>query len=209
MAADVSYRRGNAREALLARAALLLRERGAGALSLRELARDLGMSHAAPARHFSDRQDLLDALAVEGFTRLADRVRDVARSADDPFRQALLIARAYVDFAVSESHLVEVMYQHKTRGDQSAITQSAEAAFVPLLSVFRRGEELGLVAAGSGERSATLLIAALQGLAVLTNCGVIAADDVAGLVDDTVPRYIGNGPISARPSLPPSRAARA
>lgn len=163
-------------------------------MSLRELARDLGMSHAAPARHFPDRQDLLDALAVEGFTRLADSVRDVARSADDPFRQATLIARAYADFAVSESNLVAVMFQHKASGDHSAITDSAAAAFSPLLSVFRRGEEWGLVAPGSGERSATLLIAALQGLAALTNCGVIPADAVGSLVDDVVPRFIGNRP---------------
>ena len=54
------YHHGDLRSALLRSAECALREKGAAALSLRELARDLGVSHAAPGRHFKDKQALLD-----------------------------------------------------------------------------------------------------------------------------------------------------
>src|SRR6187397_898095 len=62
------YHHGNLRPALLAAAERAL-ARG-GELSLRELAREIGVSHAAPRRHFPDKQALLDALALDGFERL-------------------------------------------------------------------------------------------------------------------------------------------
>ena len=76
------YHHGNLRTALLEQAERTVRERGAQALSLRELARDAGVSHGAPRRHFPDRQALLDALAEAGFVRLGAelRVRSRARA---------------------------------------------------------------------------------------------------------------------------------
>ena len=65
------YHHGNLRGALLDAAERTVRERGVQALSLRELAREIGVSHGAPRRHFPDRQALLDALAESGFERLA------------------------------------------------------------------------------------------------------------------------------------------
>src|SRR5262249_42865731 len=71
---DPPYHHGRLRAALLTEAERVLREDGIEALSLRELARRAGVSHAAPRRHFTDRQALLDALAEAGFTRLADEM---------------------------------------------------------------------------------------------------------------------------------------
>src|SRR5919202_1039639 len=62
------YHHGNLRSALLAAAEGAL-ARGEE-LSLRSLAREVGVSHAAPRRHFADKQALLDALAEDGFERL-------------------------------------------------------------------------------------------------------------------------------------------
>ena len=67
------YHHGNLRSALLAAAERTVRERGVQDLSLRELAREIGVSHGAPRRHFPDRQALLDALAESGFERLGAR----------------------------------------------------------------------------------------------------------------------------------------
>src|ERR687894_2671163 len=64
------YHHGSLRPALLAAAEKALDRGGVQALSLRELAREIGVSHAAPRRHFADKQALLDALAQEGFARL-------------------------------------------------------------------------------------------------------------------------------------------
>ena len=60
------YHHGNLRAALLESAERTLSQSGASELSLRELARQVGVSHAAPRRHFADKQALLDALAEDG-----------------------------------------------------------------------------------------------------------------------------------------------
>ena len=65
------YHHGNLRAVLLEAALAEIAERGPQALSLRELARRAGVSHAAPAHHFGDKPGLLTAIAAEGFRRLA------------------------------------------------------------------------------------------------------------------------------------------
>src|SRR5690242_20256319 len=65
--AKASYHHGDLKAVILAQAAMLVAERGADGVSLRELARAAGVSHAAPAHHFTDRRGLFTALATEGF----------------------------------------------------------------------------------------------------------------------------------------------
>ncbi len=65
-----------------------MRERGVQELSLRELAREVGVSHGAPRRHFPDRQALLDALAEAGFARLGAELRAAVDGAGDGLRGA-------------------------------------------------------------------------------------------------------------------------
>ena len=91
------YHHGNLRAALLARAEETLSQEGAGELSLRELARQVGVSHAAPRRHFPDKQALLDALAEDGFERLGRDLREALDAAGERFEDRLLaFAQAYV-----------------------------------------------------------------------------------------------------------------
>ena len=76
-----TYHHGNLRAALLEEAERAL---AAGEdLSLRELARRAGVSHAAPRRHFADKQALLDALATDGFERLGRELDAAMSSAVD------------------------------------------------------------------------------------------------------------------------------
>src|ERR1700743_3241233 len=86
--ADRPYHHGHLRDTLLAEAERTLREQGVEQLSLRDLARQLGVSHAAPRRHFADRQALLDALAGAGFARLAGEVARAHRDGGAAFRRA-------------------------------------------------------------------------------------------------------------------------
>ena len=65
------YHHGDLRATILTAAAAFGRQRGADAVSLRELARAAGVSHAAPAHHFTDRRGLFTALAAQGYTMLA------------------------------------------------------------------------------------------------------------------------------------------
>ena len=93
MASRDTYHHGDLKATVLAQAAALVAERGADAVSLRELARAAGVSHAAPAHHFTDRRGLFTALATEGFGMLADALK----GARPDFLDAAL---AYVRFAL-------------------------------------------------------------------------------------------------------------
>ncbi|RZU29199.1 TetR family transcriptional regulator [Streptomyces sp. BK022] len=71
-----TYHHGDLRRAVLSAALDVIAAEGPGALSLRDLARRAGVSHAAPAHHFKDRTGLLTAIAAEGFGLLADALRE-------------------------------------------------------------------------------------------------------------------------------------
>ena len=76
-----SYHHGNLKQALLEASLDLIRKAGAGAFTLREVARRAGVSHNAPYRHFRDKEELLAALAAEGFDRLTAAMTKAAESA--------------------------------------------------------------------------------------------------------------------------------
>lgn len=103
MSSRDTYHHGDLKAAILAEAAILVAERGADGLSLRELARAAGVSHAAPAHHFTDRRGLFTALATEGFRMLAAALT----GARPDFLDA---AQAYVRFAIDHPGHYAVMF---------------------------------------------------------------------------------------------------
>ncbi|WP_225724582.1 MULTISPECIES: TetR/AcrR family transcriptional regulator [unclassified Nocardia] len=104
--AKSGYHHGDLRATILAAAAEQIAADGVGAVSLRELARRAGVSHAAPAHHFGDRAGLLTALAIEGFERLADELD----TAGTDFRE---MAIAYIRFALRNPGHFDVMYRRE------------------------------------------------------------------------------------------------
>ena len=98
-----TYHHGDLKAVILAEAARLVAERGADGISLRELARSAGVSHAAPAHHFTDRRGLFTALAAEGWRMLADELT----GARPNFLDA---ATAYVRFALDHPGHYAVMF---------------------------------------------------------------------------------------------------
>jgi AcrR family transcriptional regulator len=101
------YHHGDLRRALIDAAVQLIEHEGLAALSLRQLARRVGVSHAAPVHHFGDKAGLLTAIAVEGFSELADELR---RSYAET-GSFLELAVAYVRFAVQHRAYFEVMFR--------------------------------------------------------------------------------------------------
>lgn len=99
------YHHGDLRAVLLAEAAEQIAAEGIDAVSLRALAQRVGVSHAAPAHHFGNRQGMLTELAIEGFGLLADELH----SAGADFRE---VAIAYIRFARVHPGHFEVMFRH-------------------------------------------------------------------------------------------------
>jgi AcrR family transcriptional regulator len=119
------YHHGDLRRALLDTAVEALQETGPAALSLRDLARRAGVSHAAPAYHFGDKAGLLTAVAAEGFRRLAAALRDTYQATGS----FLEVGAAYVRFAVSHRPYFEVMFRPELyRTDDPELASAREAA---------------------------------------------------------------------------------
>src|SRR4051812_14423120 len=86
-----AYQHGNLREAMIHAGLKLLGEGGVQSLSLRAAAQLAGVSHAAPYRHFRDKDALVAAIAEEGFKLLTRRMREeiaIERAGAEPGRHA-------------------------------------------------------------------------------------------------------------------------
>ena len=95
-----SYHHGDLRQALIRRAVEVIDAQGIEALTLRGLARDLGVSHAAPNRHFKSKADLLAALAAEGYAELKAATLSAAESVgDDPWVRLNAMGRGFLRWA--------------------------------------------------------------------------------------------------------------
>jgi AcrR family transcriptional regulator len=116
-----NYHHGDLRAVILAEAARLVAERGAERISLRELARGAGVSHAAPSHHFADRRGLFTALATQGFQLLAEALI----GARGQFADAAL---AYVRFAIGHPGHYQVMFNKSLLDVGDAGLAAAEAA---------------------------------------------------------------------------------
>ncbi|MCO8271470.1 TetR/AcrR family transcriptional regulator [Actinoplanes sp. TRM 88003] len=165
------YHHGQLRTALLEAAERTLRTQGASELSLRELARELGVSHAAPRRHFPDRQSLLDALAITGFHRLTIQLNAALATAppdDFPARLKATVA-AYVTFATQDAALLDLMFTTKHRPGATEVAAAAVPAFTQLQDLMLQGQSTAHLPAGNLEPSALVLFATMQGIATLIN----------------------------------------
>jgi len=126
-AGDVArpYHHGDLRRVLLEAAVEAIDEVGPAALSLRDLARRAGVSHAAPAHHFGDKAGLLTAVAADGFRRLAATLGDAYRATGS----FLEVGIAYARFAGTHRAHFEVMFRPELyRADDPALAQARDAA---------------------------------------------------------------------------------
>jgi AcrR family transcriptional regulator len=165
----MNYHHGNLRRELLDRAAQVIAKQGIENLSLRGLAQELGVSHAAPARHFKDKLDLLRALATEAHNRLADYVFAAAEAAgSDPLERYAALGRAFVRFSLEYP-----AYYQATRHPEVAAHADEElmAAYRRRMKMTeeaaRRAQEASWLEGESVEDAVTFSLAAVRGVAAL------------------------------------------
>ncbi len=115
---ESNYHHGDLRSALIKAATAEIERGGYENLSLRELAESLGVSRAAPYRHFADRRALLAAVAADGFERLTA----IHRNARGKIPQARLAAagRGYLAFAAERPQMFRLMFVSDLLGGSAA-----------------------------------------------------------------------------------------
>ncbi len=129
---EVRYHHGDLRHALVNAALEALAQKGPTGLGLRELARQVGVSAAAPYRHFADRNALLEAVAIDGFERFTASMQE-ARDAVFENEQLAAMAYAYVRFAIQQPQLFRLMFSAELDHQRNpALAKAGEAAYASL-----------------------------------------------------------------------------
>ena len=106
------YHHGDLRRALLDTALALIEARGPDDVSLREVARQVGVSPAAVYRHFPDKQALMEAVAGEGLVRLAAAQHAAAEACSDLHARFAASGKAYVRFALDNPGLFRATFTY-------------------------------------------------------------------------------------------------
>lgn len=122
----LAYHHKDLRNALVEEALALLAEGGAASVTLRELARRLGVTHTAPYAHFADKKALLLDVADVGFGRLADALAQARVAEGDPVRALGAMSFAYIAFARENPHLYRLMFADNEIANDPECEMSAE-----------------------------------------------------------------------------------
>jgi AcrR family transcriptional regulator len=188
------YHHGHLRQALLRVAEAALETRGVQELSLRELSRELGVSHASPQRHFATKQDLINALAIMGFERLDAVMARAARTGGRDFNARLTkAALAHLGFALKHPALLALMFEAKRQPAMPPeLLTAMYAAFSHIPGILKEGQDAGNIVAGDPYRLALTLGAAIHGLVAMSIEGKIKGHPLKAIVPETV-QHVLNG----------------
>lgn len=175
MQAHPPYHHGDLPAALLAATGALIDEEGVGGVSIRAVARRVGVSHAAPAHHFRDKTGLLTAYATEGFRHFAEHLERGRTSAPPAHPQERLAAcgSAYLAFAREHRAWFSVLFRPELHdaGDQALEVAGAHAFGILVGAVADCLQEPD---EHESRRLALSAWATVHGLAALTSDGPLA-----------------------------------
>lgn len=169
MPATRPYHHGNLRGAVLEAARTMVSNQGTAGLSLRALAREVGVSHPAIYNHFADREALLVELSIEALHALASNQRAALAKATSPLDGLQRLALAYLRFGVSDPARLRLAFtpELSRSGDYLQLRAAADAAEAPAVEAVTKAAEAGLLS-GSAIRDRTVTMWALvHGFTVL------------------------------------------
>ena len=166
-----AYHHGDLRTALIEAAAAMISEGGAASVTMRAIGGRLGVSRAAPYRHFPDKTSLLVAVAVEGFKRLNRRLGagDTGVPPQSSVERLRRMGEEYVRFALEHPAHYRLMYGKEAlaRQDQPELREAAGALLENLVQVIRVHQQQGEIERGDPRAQAYVAWSAVHGLASL------------------------------------------
>ena len=172
----LSYHHGDLRQALLVAAKALIAEAGIENLSLRKLAERAGVSRTAPYHHFSDKNDLLCAIAAQGFLRRHQEARDTFNNsrltAEEKFAEFIC---GYIKFAVNNPEEYELMFGRniwKQKNSTQELRDVAYPCFQHQLEMITSWQQMGLISGDNPLRTSQVIWGAVHGIAKLLIDGI-------------------------------------
>ncbi|MCX7396279.1 MAG: TetR/AcrR family transcriptional regulator [Planctomycetales bacterium] len=182
--AEAKYHHGDLEQAIIETGRRMLERSGVAEVSLRAIARAIGVSHQAPYQHFASKADVLLAIRNAGFAKLAEEARRAtAKHPRSPRLQLEEAAVSYVRLALESPAVYQLMFGGQIRPEQVADRDQSAAtdAFAALAAIFQPAGELLTEATRLRTR---LVWSMLHGIASLRINGFLA-DQPEGLVDLT------------------------
>jgi AcrR family transcriptional regulator len=131
------YHHGDLSRALVEAASRLLAREGASALSLRAVAREAGVSAAAPYHHFKDKNELLAAVARLGFEQMGEAMHAAIKDAESPADRLNAVGVAYVSFARENTALYKVMYEAGRDRDSRSVSPAESEGLALVMQSIR------------------------------------------------------------------------
>ena len=172
----LSYHHGDLRQALLVAAKALIAEAGIENLSLRKLAERAGVSRTAPYHHFSDKNDLLCAIAAQGFLRRHQEARDTFNNsrltAEEKFAEFIC---GYIKFAANNPEEYELTFGRniwKQKNSTQELRDVAYPCFQHQLEMITSWQQMGLISGDNPLRTSQVIWGAVHGIAKLWIDGI-------------------------------------
>lgn len=164
---NTAYHHGNLRQALLTAARELASENTIDSITLREVARRAGVSHAAPYHHFTDKRALLRAIALDAFTELNTKLQCQHL---EPEARLYSIGLEYIRFALTHPTEFRFMFRKnlcEPKGAPDELTDTANQSFEILIEAIRALQATRSVIAENPQELALMVWSAIHGLASL------------------------------------------
>jgi AcrR family transcriptional regulator len=185
-----AYHHGQLRTAIVDDALAIVATDGVRRLSLRDVARRLGVSHQAPYRHFADKRALLDAIARDGFAMLTAALVAPTEHAGDPTARLIELGSVYVEFARSHTAHYRVMFAEvDTESGSPPPEDETSSAFHQLASAIAEGQRQRVFVSGPARDVALASFAFVHGLAMLVVDGKLG-DISAGAIEKLIERHV-------------------
>ena len=186
-----TYHHGALREELITACLALIESEGIGAVSLRKVARQAGVSPAAPYHHFADRAALLNAITARGYELLLGEMRRAVEAAASPVAALGALIEAYVRFAHANTAYVRLIYRPElTEADKDpAIEVQTQAGLRLLADTVAACQAAGAAPAGDPAALSTMVWSVAAGLAMLIVDGPL--EHLTAERGSTVPELTG------------------
>jgi AcrR family transcriptional regulator len=164
-----AYHHGDLRAALVREAAAQVVRAGHPSVSVREVARAAGVSHAAAYHHFPTRAALLAAIAAAGFDEMTAALETAWRGYGPPLERFGQLGHAYVRHAIAHAPMYRLMFSAETaaRDQHPELRDAAARTFAVLAEAVRECQAAGLVRDGAPIDHALAAWSTIHGLASL------------------------------------------